>query len=67
MKRPNVDTERRRILSTAGSVGAAGVAAGLLGPAATAQVPAAVATKPAKPSGYHDTDHTRTYYRLARY
>ena len=68
MKRPPVNTERRRIVSTAGTIGAAALAAGVLGPAAVAPVPAAAATKaPEASSGYHETAHMRTYYRLARY
>ena len=68
MKRPTVNTERRRIVSTAGTIGAAALAAGVLGPAAVAPVPAAAATKaPEASSGYRETAHMRTYYRLARY
>ncbi|MDB5749609.1 MAG: hypothetical protein JWP65_30 [Ramlibacter sp.] len=68
MKRPPMDPKRRRILATAGSIGAAGVAASVLGPAAGAPVAAAApARKASAPSGYRETEHTRTYYRLARY
>lgn len=69
MNRPPVDQQRRRLVSAAGSLGAAGLAASVLGPAAMAQqAPAAAAARAARThSGYRETEHTRTYYRLARY
>jgi len=69
MNRPPVDKQRRRLVSAAGSLGAAGLAASVLGPAAMAQqVPPGATAKATKTSGgYRETEHTRTYYRLARY
>jgi hypothetical protein len=68
MKLAPPDPGRRRLLGRTGSLGAAGVATAVLGPAAS--VPSATvqaASKPAAPGSYHETEHTRTYYRLARY
>lgn len=60
---------RRRLIAHAATAGAAGVAAAVLGPAAGGGSTAAVPQPKAQPraSGYRETDHTRTYYRLARY
>ena len=52
-------------MAAASGAGALGTLAVLAGPAtaeeATPPAPAA------KPSGYHETDHIRDYYRTARY
>ena len=59
------DVKRRRFMAAASGAGALGTLAVLAGPAtaeeATPPAPAA------KPSGYHETDHIRDYYRTARY
>jgi hypothetical protein len=55
----------RRTRNTA----AAGVALAVLGPAATTQAAPAVPAPrdPQAGRGYHDTEHTRRYYQLARF
>lgn len=66
------DRGRRRLLNGAATATAAGAAVAVLGPAAA--VPAvAPAAAPGKPlpgeaaRGYHETEHTRRYYALARF
>ena len=64
MKPAGVDAGRRRLMTGAVSVGAA-VGLGLT--TVTAQADPAVEQKTAaKPTGYHETDHIRRYYRSAR-
>jgi hypothetical protein len=59
-----VDVGRRRLMTGAVGVGAA---AGLGLASITAQAsPVAEQTKETKPTGYHETDHIRRYYRSAR-
>ena len=59
------DVKRRHFLAAAGGAGALGALAALAGPAVAADAPPPAPT--AKPSGYHETDHIRDYYRTARY
>jgi hypothetical protein len=71
MKRPPPpDPQRRKLLGTARDLAAVGAAATVL-PASAAlpagSAPAATDATPPAPRGYHETDHTRAYYRLARY
>lgn len=55
---------RRQFLKTAGlAAGAAGVAAVALKPTTAA----AAMEKDGKSSGYRETEHVRTYYKLARF
>jgi nitrous oxide reductase len=63
-----VDPARRGFLRAAGGAGALGALAALAGqgPATTAGAPAAAPAASA-PSGYHETEHIRKYYRTARY
>lgn len=59
-----VDTGRRRLM--AGAVGV-GAAAGLgLANLSAQAAPAVEQTPEKKPTGYHETDHIRRYYRSAR-
>ena len=64
------DPARRKLLGTARNAAALGAATALL-PAARALPGQAVentaAAPRAQPRGYHESEHTRTYYRLARY
>ena len=54
-----------RAASGAGALGALAAVAAETGAAPAAVAPVAVA--PAEPSGYHETEHIRQYYRTARY
>jgi hypothetical protein len=52
--------------------GAAGLAVAVLGPAATAPAEASPLARdkhvdPPESRGYHESDHTRRYYELARF
>jgi hypothetical protein len=59
---------RRLFLRTAGGAGALATLASVAGEgAAAAPAAAVVEAKPAEPSGYHETEHIRQYYRTARY
>jgi nitrous oxide reductase len=58
------DLQRRKFLKTAGlSVGAAAVAGTVLSPISTE---AKTASKNETGAGYHETEHIKTYYDLAR-
>ena len=59
------DMKRRGFL-LAGGVGAAGVVAVAIAPAAKLAVPAVAKKAPPEGAGYQDTEHVRTYYDLAR-
>ena len=70
MKHAEHDPRRRQLLASARNAGIAGAAAAVLGPAAVAEP--LVAPAPARPAppakrGYHETEHTRRYYQLARF
>jgi hypothetical protein len=61
------DLSRRSLLKAA-PLGAIAVAAAATGRAEAAPVGAAPAPEPeAKPAGYHETEHIRTYYRTTAY
>lgn len=65
MKKPT--TSRRAVLGGAGTAGLLAVAAGLARAAtAPGQAPAPAAAGTPR-AGYRETDHIRTYYRLARF
>ncbi|MDB5911789.1 MAG: hypothetical protein JWP22_464 [Ramlibacter sp.] len=67
---PLPEPSRRRLLGRASQTAAAAAAVTLIGPtAAIAAPPLAepITSGPALPKGYHETEHTRRYYRLARY
>jgi hypothetical protein len=72
-QRPPTDRARRALLKAARNATSAGAAVAVLGPAsASAEAPlpaeaAAPAPAAAQPRGYHETDHTRRYYALARF
>lgn len=59
------DLKRRGFL-LAGSVGAAGAVAAVVAPNFQHVAPAAAALPKAGDIGYHESDHVRTYYDLAR-
>jgi hypothetical protein len=61
---PDFSKRRRSLLLGAAFVPAAGVAASMRTPAIPAVVPEEPPTDE-KHRGYHETDHIRTYYRLA--
>jgi hypothetical protein len=64
------DPGRRKLLGAAGNTAAACAALAVTGPAAVARTAPATAPAQAGPAprqGYHETEHTRRYYRLARY
>lgn len=65
------DPARRKILGRTRNVAAAGAALAVLGPVAPAQAaapePAAPPQEPGQNRGYHETEHTRRYYQLARF
>lgn len=62
---PAPDPARRSLLKAA-PLGALAVVAGRAN-ALEAAPPAPVAEEPAKPKGYHETEHIRRYYRTAAY
>lgn len=67
MKLKKMDGERRGFLRAATGAGVLGtLAAAGVGTAQAAPVPQPQAPV-AKQSGYHETDHIRTYYAKARY
>ena len=59
------DLKRRGFL-LAGSVGAAGAVAAVVAPTLQHVTPSAVALPKIGDVGYHESDHVRTYYDLAR-
>ena len=59
------DLKRRGFL-LAGGVGAAGAVAAVVAPTLKPVAPAAVALPKTGDVGYHESDHVRTYYDLAR-
>jgi hypothetical protein len=64
------DRSRRKLLGRAGQTAAAAATLVAVGPVrAVDPVPRTAATspEPSGPKGYHETEHTRRYYRLARY
>jgi hypothetical protein len=66
------DPARRKILKRTRDATAAGVAVAVLGPAATVQAETAPLARdkhvdPAESRGYHESEHTRRYYELARF
>ena len=63
--KPLPDIQRRRFLAAASGAGALGTLAVLTGSVAAAEAPPP--SPSATPSGYHETDHIRQYYRTARY
>ncbi|MFC0133057.1 formate dehydrogenase [Massilia eurypsychrophila] len=63
-----INPTRRSFLRAAGGAGALGALAAVAAETGAApDVVAPVAAAPAKPSGYHETEHIRQYYRTARY
>ncbi|WP_426172729.1 formate dehydrogenase [Massilia sp. TWR1-2-2] len=62
-KTKTVNPTRRSFLRAAGGAGALGALAAVAAETGVAPVAAA----PAEPSGYHETEHIRQYYRTARY
>jgi hypothetical protein len=64
------DPARRHWLGRTRNAAAAGAALAVLGPAVSAPTlpePAAPTQPEPKPRGYHETEHTRRYYQLARF
>ena len=57
----------RRSLLKAAPLGALAVVAARASAAETAPAPAAAPEEPAKPKGYHETEHIRRYYQTAAY
>ena len=57
---------KRRGFLVAGSVGAVGVVAAVVAPTIQRVAPAAAALPKTSDVGYHESDHVRTYYDLAR-
>ena len=57
---------KRRGFLLAGSVGAAGAVAAVVAPTIQRVAPAAAALPKTGDVGYHESDHVRTYYDLAR-
>ena len=57
---------KRRGFLWAGSVGAAGAVAAVVAPTLQPVAPLAVALPKSGDVGYHESDHVRTYYDLAR-
>ncbi len=63
-----INPTRRSFLRAAGGAGALGALAAVAAETAAApEVAAPAAAAPAEPSGYHETEHIRQYYRTARY
>ena len=63
---PAPDPARRSLLKAA-PLGALAVVAARAGAAETAPTPAPASEQPAKPKGYHETEHIRRYYQTAAY
>jgi hypothetical protein len=63
---PKPDLARRGLLKAA-PLGALAVAVAATGRAEAAPAPEPAAAPEAKTSGYHETEHIRTYYRTAAY
>jgi hypothetical protein len=63
---PVPDPARRSLLKAA-PLGALAVVAARAGAAEIAPAPAAAPADPAKPRGYHETEHIRRYYQTAAY
>jgi hypothetical protein len=65
------DPQRRQILRRTRNAAAASAALAVLGPmgpaAAQAPDPVRPAREPTDGRGYHETEHTRRYYDLARF
>ena len=57
----------RRSLLKAAPLGALAVVAARASAADTAPPPAPAPDEPAKPKGYHETEHIRRYYQTAAY
>jgi len=62
-KKETGSLDRRDFFRKVGLGAGAAATAGLTATAAQAAVPA----KPAKGSGYQETEHVKTYYKLARF
>ncbi|HEU4852673.1 MAG TPA: twin-arginine translocation signal domain-containing protein [Telluria sp.] len=68
MKLKKVDGNRRGFLRAAGGAGVLGtLAAAGVTPAQAAPLPQPEVAPVKTQSGYHETDHIRTYYATARY
>ena len=68
MKLKKVDGKRRGFLRAATGAGVLGtLAAAGVGTAQAAAAPPQPEAPAPKQSGYHETDHIRTYYATARY
>ena len=65
IEKSGADLKRRGFL-LAGSVGAAGAVAAVVAPNLQQVAPVAVALPTIGDVGYHDSQHVRTYYELAR-
>jgi hypothetical protein len=63
---PAPDPARRALLRAA-PLGALAVVAARAGAAETAAPAPAAPEEPAKPKGYHETEHIRRYYQTAAY
>jgi hypothetical protein len=62
------DPARRQLLGRTRNAAAAAGALAVLGPVASAPtLPAPAAPAQDQPGGYHETEHTRRYYQLARF
>jgi hypothetical protein len=63
------DRSRRQLLGRASQAAAAAAAVAVVGPIDAVAATEAAIAPPAEspPKGYHETEHTRRYYRLARY
>jgi hypothetical protein len=64
-KREPADPKRRRLLFAFGAGGASAAAATVAAAPGALAVPQA-ASPTERPSGYHESDHVRDYYRTAR-
>ncbi len=67
-KAATIDPRRRNFLRAAGGAGALATMATVSGQSvAIPAVAAPVVQAEAAPSGYHETEHIRQYYRTAKY